>query len=205
MLRFRARGVVLRGKLVLPRAPVHNDVERRHKLSPSGGEASPPREKRSREYFASVVDTRVSSDVARCTGFLNRLVMSTEMIGATDMTAGRSANSSHAGAWVGHTRRSPDLWQTQAPPVAAWSIAQGIATTAVRPHLLYKDKIVAFTRPHPPVSIPKPSGAPTALPNARPIASTKGTAVNPGQHVHVSGRRVRVGWWVYRVRASRMH
>lgn len=112
MLRFSERsplGALSRGKLLICCPPIDADVPHKLKLV---ADRSPRRENRSKEYAAMDVDTLKISLVARWTGLRSRLVISTLMMGATDMT----------------------------------------------------------------VSMPKPSGAPTALPKATPMASTKGTA-----------------------------
>lgn len=90
-MRAGSRGATVRGS-ELRRAPLQNDVDLRHKpaASADGGDPvwSPARrEKRSSEYLARLLDTRMSSDAACCTGLRNRLVTSTDMMGATDMTA----------------------------------------------------------------------------------------------------------------------
>lgn len=59
----------LRGKLLLPCALDQKLVDRRHKLLDcvlsDGGDPSPRREMRCREYLAMLVDTLTSSEVAR--------------------------------------------------------------------------------------------------------------------------------------------
>lgn len=74
---------MVRGRLLLLRAPSEFDL--RHRLTEcvlSAARESPRREKRSSDALAMVVDTRTSSEVALCTGFRNRLVTSTLMMGA---------------------------------------------------------------------------------------------------------------------------
>lgn len=91
MLLFSAgavRGALFCGKLLLP-SDRDRDLDQRNKPSPRDADASPPREKRSRDYCAMFVETPINSEVARCTGFLIILVTSTLMMGATDMTAAR--------------------------------------------------------------------------------------------------------------------
>lgn len=90
---------LLRGK-PLAEAPaslaVQKDVDLRHKLSEctltlgAVKTSLGRREKRWREAVAKLVDILTSSAVACCTGLRKRLVISTLIMGTTDMTASSS-------------------------------------------------------------------------------------------------------------------
>jgi len=94
-VRAGRRGATVRGS-ELRSAPLQNDVDLRHKPAASADGEDPVwspirREKRSSE-LARLLDTRMSSDAACCTGLRNRLVTSTDIIGATDITAAMQQN-----------------------------------------------------------------------------------------------------------------